>query len=364
MIPHPDHVRAALNSTFGWWATLTPVDVNGQPVSGPLPLTGGKLLQDGAAAVSRACSIDLAGEDVGIPTAGNLFTTLLDLGGRFALTGWVAIPGHAPHPVALGEFVVRDATWDRLNEGLTVEAQGLTSLVLDDRFPVPAALPAQTTQQRVQHLIGGTVPGATVTVRTTQVNHQPATVERDRLEAVLDTAHASGWCLLERPGRQWVVQDTSGDGIDTYTHPWTMRRSVKWRRDKCSNIVHARSTAEGKESIAATAQVTTGPYRPDGPFGRKPRFYGSPMINTVGEAQQAANTILARVSKLALYVDLDITLHPFIEPGDTVLVEVNGQPTTTVVEAVETLLTPGTQATRIATRYSGGGDEQETRSAP
>lgn len=59
----------------------------------------------------------------------------------------------------------------------------------------------------------------------------------------------------------------------------------------------------------------------DGPFGRVPRFYQSPFIQTTAQAQSAAEKILARAIGLPYSVELTAVVNPALEPLDPIRVE-------------------------------------------
>jgi hypothetical protein len=57
-----------------------------------------------------------------------------------------------------------------------------------------------------------------------------------------------------------------------------------------------------------------------GPFGPVPRFYSSPFITTVGQAQSAASAILLQNLGLTYSVDFEAAPNPALQPYDPVLV--------------------------------------------
>jgi hypothetical protein len=58
----------------------------------------------------------------------------------------------------------------------------------------------------------------------------------------------------------------------------------------------------------------------DGPFGRVPYIYSSPLLRSSDSARQAGETILARVKALAYQLSLDSVVNPALDAGDVVAV--------------------------------------------
>lgn len=85
-----------------------------------------------------------------------------------------------------------------------------------------------------------------------------------------------------------------------------------------------------------------------GPFGRKPRFYSSPLLTTEAQCASAAAALLARTKGVAARVEFDTLVNPALEPGDVIdCVADDGTVTRHILDTVTVPLEPGeTQALR------------------
>jgi hypothetical protein len=70
--------------------------------------------------------------------------------------------------------------------------------------------------------------------------------------------------------------------------------------------------------LRAVAVETTGPLQWDGPYGRRPRYYSSPLLTTQAQVQQAADSSLALQRGRAVKVEWDAVPNPALEPLDVV----------------------------------------------
>lgn len=95
-------------------------------------------------------------------------------------------------------------------------------------------------------------------------------------------------------------------------------------RDGVYNAVVA--TGEGSESDVAPVlgiAVDNGPNSPTrwgGPFGRVPRFYSSPFITNVGQAENAARQLLRNSIGAPFAVDFGSIVNPSLQPYDPIRV--------------------------------------------
>ncbi|SBN64462.1 hypothetical protein GA0004736_3422 [Curtobacterium sp. 9128] len=216
-----------------------------------------------------------------------------------------------------------------VGDEITVSLSDLLYGVQVNRFDVPGSPPSLTsTWSEVQRLTGlpltRSIPDAAI---STQVAYQ-----EDRLQAVYDLANYSldavpyitpDGTVSMRPNAWPAVVDRltarHGNLID-------VKRSLVDDQVYNAIVVRSYDTSKGT-AILASGELTSGPLRAretDGslsPFRRRPKFYSSQYLTTVGQAQAYVNTWLPRVSQLTgVEVVLTETFNPLREVGDVLTV--------------------------------------------
>ena len=99
--------------------------------------------------------------------------------------------------------------------------------------------------------------------------------------------------------------------------------SRKLSRNGVYNAVVASGDAAGDLPPARGVAFDNNPSSPtyfSGRFGPVPRFYSSPFITTVGQAQSAASAILLQNLGLSYSVDFEAAPNPALQPYDPVLI--------------------------------------------
>lgn len=71
-----------------------------------------------------------------------------------------------------------------------------------------------------------------------------------------------------------------------------------------------------------------------GDFGRIPRFYSSPFIVNLGQAQRAAENLLKQNLGLPYSVDFANVPNPALEPWDPIVISLYGRPETHIIETL------------------------------
>lgn len=74
--------------------------------------------------------------------------------------------------------------------------------------------------------------------------------------------------------------------------------------------------------VAAVIADPTSPLLYGGPFARRPRYYRSPLISTVAQAQVTAVSLLSKVSGQSRTVRVEALPHPGLDANDVIRVEV------------------------------------------
>lgn len=155
--------------------------------------------------------------------------------------------------------------------------------------------------------------------------------QQSRLEAVFDLAEILGGIPYINPNGQLTLQsDTWGaetpelnigpEGTVTKVQPDDLSD------EEIYNQVVVRSFDTAQQVVLATAEVSTGPLRFGGPFGRVPFFASSQNVTTEAQAQAYADSMLPKVSSVpAAPVMIQCVPDPRREVGDVVPFYRNGE---------------------------------------
>lgn len=193
-----------------------------------------------------------------------------------------------------------------------------------------------TIVSEIQRLMDGIAPVVTTSGVVDRAVNKSLVYQDDRLNAVQDLARR-------------ILCDVrfNGDGqceiypLTAQSPVWTVRGGpegalVRVNRsqslDGLYNIFVVEGTAtNGGRSIPVTgiSQISTGPLSVNGPHGRVPKFYSSPMISTQAEADAYAQTMMStQLAGLTTDLKVECLPNPAIQQGDWVTIAspiVNGQ---------------------------------------
>lgn len=259
-----------------------------------------------------------------------------------------------------GWFLIQDAQVDM--DRVEVSAVGLLTLIDEARL----VSPYQPTGTLVSTLRGLVEPALTVDVSADLTDRSvPSGInyDEDRLGAVLELLDA--WpadAYINPDGYLSVVpaeQDTTPvlsltDGVGGTV----IKACGSSTREGGYNVVVARGTASDGGQVQGVAYDTSGgPKAYSGPFNPLPvpHFYSSPLLTTVGQAQAAAATILARLQRTAgLEFDVEMVPHPGLQIGDVV----------SLTTAEYTALSCSVEQLRLPYTAAGGAQTLRVRSLP
>ena len=251
--------------------------------------------------------------------------------------------------VDLGQYRIQ--AWDHEAPSVSVEALSLEQIIADYRFDTPYTRPAGATfAGQLGVICKGLLPVDTSALTNRSL---PASItedwEEDRMAAVrgLQTNWPADFrvdadgvlvCTPERtvkavPDVEWVHGEanayvsTGGNAL----------------RDDIYNSVVARGEKANGQPVQVTV-VDDNPSSPTyfyGPYGRRQRFYESPLISTVAQARSAARTVLAREKRKTAVITVTAPPDPRIEMLDTARVTLDdGQTFTGLVSSISLPLTP------------------------
>lgn len=281
-------------------------------------------------------------------------------GQRLALTQTLSV-GPESWTVNLGWWLVQAV--DHSAARVDVEALSLEQLILDWRFESPYTRPANATfVSTLRALAGGLLP---VTVTGLTDRALPATLtdewSEDRAGALADLAAA--WPADIRVDDTGVLAATPARTAATPVRSWVHGEASAYvgieraaLRDDLFNAVVARG--EDTDGNPVQAVVTDGNFASPtcyyGPFGRRPRFYSSPLLTTAAQAQSAAATMLARELRRTTSVVVDAPPDPRVQLLDTArVVDADGRDTLGLVTDITLPLTAGAGAATYRVAQGG-----------
>lgn len=240
----------------------------------------------------------------------------------------LTLPDGSEASVQLGWWLVQG--WQHEPPAVSVEGLSLDQLIADYRFTSPYRRPAGATYAgQLAEILSGVLP-----VDTSAMANRPLPGsltqdwEEDRLAAVRTI------------GTNWPADlRVDDDGVLVATPPRAEvdPPHITWQhgtagayvsigggglRDEMWNAVVARGQRPDGTPVQAFASDKNpdSPTRYGGPFGRRPRFYESPLITSKDTARTTARTVLARELRRTATVTVDAPPDPRIELLDTAAV--------------------------------------------
>lgn len=326
-----------------------------------LPIAGGQVDADATSHVRRSATLHA---DPRYWPASPL-DLLAPFGSEAVIEYGIVLSSGLIEWVPLGRFVLEETSRTRppsTKADLTVKLVDRAARVAEDRLEAPAqTVSGATTVAEIRRLIQETLGSAVPVNDLTGSSQLAAVIEipKDRwADGVEKLALSIGAeCFFDVLGQGlirptptladppvWVVT-TGGSG--------SMLTAV----DKLSRgLVYNRVVASGQRTDSTlpvyAAVSDTDPASPTyygGPFGKKPRFYSSGLLTTVGQCTTAATALLNRAKGVGVQVDLEQLVNPALEPGDVITVIQDDTTTTHLLDKVPIPLTPdGTQ--KLGTR--------------
>jgi hypothetical protein len=223
-----------------------------------------------------------------------------------------------------GWFVINKTVVN--GDTVEVEALGLLCLVDEARLVSPYQ-PTGTISATLQGLVE---PALTIHVSGVSDRAVPSGInyDEDRLGAVLDlldswpadarvSPHGYLEVTLAGDSTTSVLSLTDGAGGTVIEATGESTREDSW------NVVVARGTATDGAQVQGVAYLERGPKIYGGAFNPLPvpYFFPSPLLTTVDEAQQAAATVMARLSrKSSRSIQVALVPHPALVYGDVVTI--------------------------------------------
>jgi hypothetical protein len=303
-----------------------------------VPFVDGVLSDDDSAVVKRELTLNVP---VRTPLArldpGSDETHPLNCYGQMLRvhTG-IMMPGppdqRAPELLAQGWYLITD--WQRNDDEktLNLSAQDLSARIVDDHFYSPEAPPpAATYASEFTRLIGGSLPAVHIDAGLIDrpLNSPSVVWDRDRVAALNELCDA--W-----PAR-WYVDDAgrgvaappyapvTSDSVQvvTFTDGSAGTITTRARANQRTRVYNAAivTGALGQNGAAAPRAIleVTDPSSPiavGGPFGRRPRFHNSDLIQTQAQADATAAMLIGRYTRFGRAEAIGLIPDPRVELGD------------------------------------------------
>lgn len=292
-----------------------------------VPLNGGSVDADATSQVRRTASLAIA--DAALWPAGG-FDALSPVGSEVALEYGIALPGGMEWVPVFRGPVQKASLPLPATSALAVSLSDRSKWVAEDRmdFPTQTHVGASTVEE-ITRLIHETLPsvevldlsGDTTTAPTLQIDKERW---QDGVEALADSigcevfADQIGRFVIRR---QPTLDDAPVWVIDAGTTGVLIKAERELTREGVYNAVIATgSRTDGTPPVYAkvTDDDPASPTRYGGTFGRKPRYYSSPLLLTTDQAVSAATALLARAKGYVATVTVEAVPNPALEPGDVI----------------------------------------------
>jgi hypothetical protein len=318
-----------------------------------LPVAGGSVSAEASSQVRRTLDLTIADPTL-MPTSEG--DALSPYGTELYVLRGLRFPTGTIEWCPLGVFRVEDVKRGLADAAVQVTGADRAKAVADRQFEKPRQPKGSNTRvQWISTLVQEMWPGVAVTDSTANVDampYPPPVWEQDRWAAIEELATSIGADVyfgprgglvirpeptIDDPVAWWVDAGASGVLVDG-------ERNIS--REGTYNVVVATGEASGPFAPARAVVADTDPASPtrvDGPFGRVPTFYSSPLLRTTQQAIKAATALLGRARALNRQLELSSIPNPALEPGDVIEVRLDdGSSERHLVDKVTCPLDPAT----------------------
>lgn len=326
-----------------------------------LPISGGSVTVDATSQVRRTATVVIADPSL---WPRNPIDVLSPFGAELLVEYGVVIPRVGIEWIPLIRGVVSDASRQRpytsSDGAVTLSLVDRSMRVHEDRFDAPTqTVSGATTVAEIKRLIQETLPTATVNDLT--LSAQVAAVleiERERWrDGVEKLADSLGAEVFADPLGDFVIRTQptlndmpaweirSGNGGTLVT-----KKDVLTRERVYNRVIASGQRTDGTPPVrsAVSDSDPNSPTFYGGPFGKKPRFYSSPLLTTTGQCTTAATALLERAKGIQASVSMGTIVNPALDAGDVIRVYDEGVWQNHIIDTVTIPLGIGVQ--NIATR--------------
>jgi len=291
--------------------------------------TGGSVTVDRSQAIRRTCSVTVADPTL-IPRTP--MDQLATYGARLRVSRGVDYGDGSSELVPLGVFRLDSVDGDVSKGPVTLQGKGLEAVIQDDKFTDPYRATG-TVVGAVTALIQRSIPDADVIslITDTPIGSRTYDLEADPWAGAQEIAAAAGAEVFANADGSFVI--SALPDLLTATPVWAVEATeggvyVSGTRGMSSDNVFNGVLARGENtadnvppvSYLATDSDPNSPTYWGGPFGRRPIFYSSSTLITVGACTAAANLKLAAAKAPNATGDFSSLPNPALEPGDVLRV--------------------------------------------
>lgn len=333
-----------------------------QGVLTDLPISGGSVTYDAKSQTRRTATLNIADPAL---WPDDPLSVLSPWGSEISIEYGIQVPGVGTEwiPLIRGPITEAKRTTPPSSSGaVALSIADRSRWVAENRMDQPTQTVAGATAvAEITRLITETLPNVTVTDYTgsTTVAAQ-IDIDKERwadgVEKLADAISAEVYAdrtggFVIRPTPQvtdpavWIVNTGDRGVLVSYDETGT-------REQVYNAVIASGQRSDGTPPVWAkvTDDDPLSPTRYGGPFGKKPRYYVSPLLTTTAQCTSAAQALLQRVKGIAATVGLTTLVNPALDPGDVVVMPLpNGGRQAHIIDAVTIPLDTGT-AQKLTTR--------------
>lgn len=247
----------------------------------------------------------------------------------------IVIPGQAePEWVPQGLFSLDKSSRTRSassKSAVTVKLVDAAQRVAESRFATPQQTLVGATYvaeiaRLIRGVLGGTWPVTDLTGSTAVCPVMEMNRDRwgDGIEKLADAIGAE--VFFDQVGTVVIrPQPTLADPVVWYANTGPggniLETQEEWNRDNVWNewvISGSRSDGTAPVTVTVADLDPKSPTYVNGNFGRKTRFYSTPLVTSAPQATVVGQAMLARSQGLACKVDLTLVVNPALDAGDVI----------------------------------------------
>lgn len=295
----------------------------------PVEHTGGSVPVDRGQAIRRTCTVTSADVSLIPRTAAD---NALIYGARLRISRGVDYGDGSQELVPVGLFRLDSVSGDPSDGPVTLTGKSLECIIVDDKLLAPHRSTG-TVVGAITVLIQRSIPDAQIAslIVDVAIGSRVWDVDADPWAAIQEIAGAAGAeCYCSADGTFIIA--TLPDPLTT-DPVWEVAAGeggvyVSGNRGMSSDGVYNGVLARGENAADGAAPVQYlatdddpgSPTRWNGPYGHRPKVYGSSLLVTVGLCQQAAQVQLIAAKAPNASGDFSSLPNPALEPGDVIRV--------------------------------------------
>lgn len=300
-----------------------------------LPVDSGSVTAARQKLIRQEVSLTVPGKDW-VAVARTAGSRLSPFAGELVVKRGVRYLNGVVELLTIGVFVITSKRVDTREGRVALTGSDRMLRIIDDRFEAPRKPGSNpSTVQAIRLLIQETIPGITVTAAAGVVDRAyngRAVYEESRAEAIKDMALSIGCEVFAANDGTFLIKKAPILGDPTvHTFMGTGPKSVvvnasdEETRDQVYNSVVVRSQPTDPNvtpiNVVVRDNGATSPTKWGGNFGKKTRYYTSPLITSTAQALDAGKAILSKSIGSRATVDFAAVPDPRVEVGDVVNID-------------------------------------------